>query len=462
MSRADRTRLPALGETPAFHFPKLHKRRLGNGLRLWSVEQRALPVVTFLLIIPVGSAADPCTRHGLTALTGDMLDEGSGGRSAIDINEAVARIGAQFHTDVSADATALTLTTLAQFGSQALSLLGDCVVRPRLDARDFERVRQLRTMRLVQLRDLPPAIADRAFMHLLYGSHPYGHVALGSEAALRDLSLDEVVAFHRAAYVPTEATLIAVGDISAADLQAMAEAALGGWGPAGAGTASSARLSEAGQVPLGAPSLERLAMVHREGAAQSELRIGHVGVARDTPDYHALIVLNTILGGQFVSRVNLKLRQEKGYTYGARTSFDFRRGPGPFQLQTSVQTGVTVDAIREAIGEMRNIREDWPPTPQELDLARATLTRGYARNFETPEQIAYAIAQLVLYGLPDDYFDQFVANVHQVDGEAARAAARTYLDPDRATTVIVGDRDAIQPLLTQEGFGEPAAVTANL
>jgi zinc protease len=392
-------------------------------------------------------------------LTGDMLDEGSGDRSAIDMHDALARIGARFDTEVTADATVLTLTTLARFRARALSLLADCVVRPRFDGRDFERVRHLRVTRLAQLRDVPSALADWAFMRALYGSHPYGHLALGSEAALQQLSIDEMAAFHRAAYVPSAATLLAVGDIDGEDHQRIAAEAFGEWGASG-GNGGGEGFSDAGRAPVPPPAPDRFAIVHKPGAAQSELRIGHVGVARDTPDYHALLVVNAVLGGQFVSRVNLKLRQEKGYTYGARTAFDFRRGRGPFLLQAGVQTGVTGEAIREAIGELQAIRADRPPTPQEIDLAKAMLTRGYARNFETPDQIARALVQLVLYRLPDGHFDEFVTKIGEVENDAARAAAATHLDPDRLMTVIAGDSDAVKPLLVRAGFGEPATMTA--
>jgi zinc protease len=459
VTRADRTRLPEPGLAPRFRFPGIRKHHLSGRLSLWTVEQRALPVVTFVLILPVGSAADPEDRHGLAALTGDMLDEGSGERSALDVCEALARLGARFDTEVTADATALTVTVLAPFRARALSLLADCVVRPRLDERDFERVRRLRATRLMQLRDIPSAVADWAFMRLLYGSHPYGHLALGSEAALRQMSIDDVRAFHHTACVPSGATLIAVGDIDADDHQQMAAEAFGEWVAAGPGRGAAAPGAE-GRTAVPPPAPDRFAIVHKAGAAQAELRIGHVGVARDTPDYHALLVLNAVLGGQYVSRINRKLRQEKGYTYGARTAFDFRLGRGPFLLQTAVQTEVTGEAIREAMGELLAIRGNRPPTPQELDLAKATLTRGYARNFETPDQIARAIAQLVLYRLPDDHFDEFVARVDGVDHEAARHAATTYIDPDRLVTVIVGDSDAIRPRLAGTGLGEPAAVTA--
>nr|MDP9322943.1 insulinase family protein [Acidobacteriota bacterium] len=200
----------------------------------------------------------------------------------------------------------------------------------------------------------------------------------------------------------------------------------------------------------------RLNIVPRPGAPQSELRIGHVAAARDTPDYHALVAANMVLGGQFVSRINMNLRENKGYTYGARTSFDFRRGPGPFVLYASVQSEVTVDAILEALGELHAIRGDRPVTPAELETGRAALTRGYPRNFETAEQISRGAAQLALYDLPDDYFSTFMPRVRAVDEAAVTRAATEHIDPSRLLTVIVGDREKVGPALPRLNLGAAA------
>jgi predicted Zn-dependent peptidase len=202
------------------------------------------------------------------------------------------------------------------------------------------------------------------------------------------------------------------------------------------------------------PVLEqRLAILHRPAAAQSELRIGHIGVARRTPDYHVLLVLNVVLGGQFVSRINMNLREDKGYTYGARTSFDFRRAAGPFVLNASVQSEVTVEAIVEALEEIQAIRGPRPVTAAELHAGRAGLTRGYPRNFETAEQISRGAAQLALYDLPDDYFSTFVPKVLAVDEDAVTRAAEQYIDPSRLLTVIVGDRDKVAAALPRLNLG---------
>ena len=452
MTRVDRTRLPLVGPDPPFRFPEIRKRPLPNGLSVWTAEHRSVPVLTFVLLLAIGSATDPAESPGLASLTGDMLDEGAGDRTALEVNDALARIGAQFDTEVGPDATILTLTTLARFRERALALLADLVFRPRFAHGEFERVRQLRANRLRQLRDLPPAVADRAFAVLLYGDHPYGHLAIGTEAALQQIRLDDVRRFHDAAYRPGKATLIAVGDASHDELAAGAAAAFSDWerGPATDATIEEA-LARARTPPP--PRPRRAAVLDRPGAAQSELRIGHVAASRDTADYHALVVLNMVLGGQFVSRINMNLREDKGYTYGARTSFDFRRGPGPFQLQVSVQTAVTGDAIREVGQELQALLSDRPVSARELDLARAALTRGYPRNFETADQIARSAAQLALYDLPDDYFAQFVPTVSALDLDTLARVAGRHLALDRLVTLIVGDRAQVEPGLAPLDLG---------
>jgi zinc protease len=453
----DRSRLPAPGPDAPFTFPEIQRRTLSNGLRVWTIEHHAVPLVSFLMLLPVGSSGDPGRHPGLASITGDMLDEGCGDLDALDVHEALGRMGAHLDTEIGADATLLTLTCLGRFADRAAGLLADMIVRPRLEQRDFDRVRELRLNRLVQLKDLPPALAERAFSELLYPDHPYGHLAIGTEASLRVMGLGDVTDFHRNAYSPARATIIASGDASHDELAALVERAFGEWrAPDGATPIDgAAALTRPGARP------ERLAFMHRAGAAQSELRIGHVAVSRSTPDYHALVVLNMILGGQFVSRINMNLREDKGYTYGARTAFEFRRGPGPFSLQASVQSEATVNAVIESFAEMRAIRGDRPVTRQELETGRAALTRGYPRNFETAEQISRSAAQLALYGLPDDYFTTFVPKVLALDEAAVTRVAAEYIDPSRLLTVIVGDRETVGPTLSRLELGPAFELAAD-
>jgi predicted Zn-dependent peptidase len=455
MMAVDRSRLPAVGPDPHFHFPSIVRHRLANGLDVRTVEHRTVPVISFVVQVNDGSGADPADRNGLAAISADMLDEGTGALSAIEVSEGLAKIGAEFDIDVAPDATIFSLTTLTRFADRGASLFADILVRPSLREEDFTRVRQMRLDRLRQLRDLPPAVAERAFLRLLYRDHPYGHLPIGSDAALRAMSLDDVRRFHGSAYRPSRATLVVGGDMSHAELRAVAERAFGGWPDTG----NSPSHPAAATIDPGFVSSTRLAVVPREAAAQSELRIGHLTTGRDTPDYPGLLVLNAVLGGQFVSRVNLKLREEKGYTYGARTGFDWRRGISPFGLQASVHTAATTDAVRDSLNELQAIRGQRPATESEMSLAKATLTRGYPRNFETAQQVTRSVAQLVLYNLPDTYFEEFVPKVNAVDSVEVTRVAQRHLDPSRFVTLIVGDHQAIAASLKTLQLGEPAVLS---
>ncbi len=445
----DRSALPAPGPLADFQFPEIRRSSMPNGLRVWTIEQRAVPLLTALLLVRRGSAADPVDRAGLAAITGDLLDEGCGDLDALALHEALGRIGGQIDTEVGSDASMLGLSVLKRFSARGFSLLADMVQRPRFETADFERVRDLRLNRLVQIRDMPPALADRAFTELLYRGHPYGHLSIGTEDSLRQLTLAEVQAFHRQVYVPDGATVIAAGDASHDELRDLASTAFANW--SGRDSLVVPRAVEA-RPPE--PS-SRLAILHRPGAGQSELRIGHVSVARSAVDYPHLLVLNMVLGGQFVSRINMNLREDKGYTYGARTSFDARRGPGPFVLQASVQSDATADAIQEGLREIDEIRGARAVSRAELETGRAALTRGFARNFETAEQVARAAAQMALHDLPDDYYSTFVPRILGIDETEVTSAAHRHLHPDRMLTVVVGDRDKVGASLESLGLGTP-------
>lgn len=452
--RADRSRLPALGPERAFTFPAIRRTTLESGLRVWTVEHRQVPLVSVLALLPVGASSDPPNHPGLAAITGDMLDEGCGDRSALDVHEALGRIGAQLDIDVGHDATVVGLTTLERYLDSGLELVRDMLIRPRFEQREFDRVRDLRLTRLLQLRDMPPALADRAFTQLLYRNHPYGHLPIGTESALRALMIRDITSFHRRAFVPGWTTVIAVGDKSHESLVSAVRRAFEGWT-----LEPGEPIADPDTFPAPLPPQTRLAVVHRGGSAQSEVRIGHVALPRRTPDYHGALVANLVLGGQFVSRINMNLREDKGYTYGVRTSFEFRRAPGPFVLHASVQHDATADAVREALGEIQAIRGERPVTRQELELGRASLTRGYPRNFETADQVARAAAQIALYDLPEDYFTAFVPKVLSLNEDDVTAIAAKHIDPSRLLTVVVGDRDKLAPSLKALDLGDVTDVS---
>jgi zinc protease len=454
----DRTRLPVPGADRPFHFPRIFKRSLGNGLELRAVRHRSVPVVSIVLLVPGGSSVDPADAHGLVSMTAGLLDEGSRGQSALDIADRIARIGGDLDIEAGMDAVVVGLSTLDRFFETGLAMVHEIVTAPNLANDDFNRIRNLRLERLKQLKDHAAAIAERAFARVLYDAHPYGHLSLGSEPALTAMVVEATRALHAAMFTPQGATLVVVGDRAEEELLDIAAATFDPWRAA----ASAMTIDRAvAMTPPPSSPLAPLAVIARSGAAQSELRIGHVCAPRSTPDYHKLLILNTILGGEFVSRLNLNLRESKGYTYGVRTGFSLRRGMGPFVMQTSVGTDVTGPAIHEALGEIRAIADGRPATAEEVQQAFASLSKGYPRGFETAGQVARSVAQLALHNLPDTYFEEFVPRLAQVTADDVSAAARQYLTPAKMSTVIVGDLDKIHGSLPGLGLGPHQVMTTD-
>ncbi len=313
--------------------------------------------------------------------------------------------------------------------------MADVALRPDFPADELERKRLERLTTLVQWRDEPRNIAQVLFNRTLYGdAHPYGRPSLGSEASLRSLSVEGLRKFHDAYFRPGNAFFIVVGDVSREEIEPKLEALFANWTP---GRAPDVHWPKTKQAER-----REVYLVDKPGAAQSEIRIGHIGVPRLTEDYYSLVVMNTILGGSFTSRLNQNLREEHGYTYGARSLFDFQPLPGPFQAGAAVETAVTDKALVEFMKELRGILE--PVSDEELTRAKNFVALRFPSRFQTVAGIAAALAELELYGLPSDYFNEYVERILAVQEEDVLSVARRYLDPERMAVIVVGDRAVIE------------------
>jgi zinc protease len=439
-----RFQLPPVGSPSVIAFPSVDRRSLDNGMGVWSLEQSASPVVTVACLVDAGTASDPPDRPGLMSLTAVLLTEGAGRYDAIELSDALARIGGQLETEVGTDISSLTLTVLSKHFEAGLALLAEVARRPRFDDADFRRARELRLSRLKQVARTPAAAADRALLSAVYGDHPYGHGALGTTRSLERIDQAEVRACWGRVWQPASTVLLIAGHVTPPRALGAARHEFGDWN-------TSTAPQPVVPAPV-APPTRSIFLVHRPGSPQSEIRVGHLGPARVTPDYHALVTLNAILGGQFTSRINRNLRETRAITYGARSSFDMRRSGGLFSCDASVQPDATAVALAETVREMRDVGVAGAVSASELDEARASLTRGYARHFETTAQLARAMAQMVTYGLDHDTFDRFVPEVERLTpADIARAA--TALRPDDTTLVVVGDADQVRAPL--ETLGRP-------
>jgi zinc protease len=439
-----RSRRPEAGPAGRLALPVPQRFRLDNGLTVLLVEQHGLPVISANLVVLAGSDHNPAERPGLSSFTADMLDEGTVTRSSQQLADEVAMLGASLSAASSTDSSSVSLFTLKHTAEQAFSLFADVALHPAFSPTEIERVRTSRLTELVQQRDNPTMIARSVFNNALYGkSHPYGYTELGTPDAVRAITRADLESFWKAGYQPSNAALIVSGDVTEAQLRALASRHFGAWnGPALRPTPMQASQVEAGKVLV----------VDRPGAPQTALRLGLVAASRSSPDYVPLEVLNGALGGLFSSRINLNLREKHGYTYGASSGFGFRRGPGPFVVQTSVRTDVTAPAVQEIFKEIRGVR-DAPIKTAELAMSRDSFARSLPGLFETTAQSAASSAELFVYGLPLDYFNGLPSSIQSVTAADVQRVARRYIDPSRIVVVSVGDRAAFEKGLRALSIG---------
>lgn len=438
--KLDRNQQPAPGATPPTPTPKIVRATLKNGLPVWVVTRRELPTVNVLLQIRAGAGMDGA-QPGVSAMTAALLDEGTNTRSSLEIAKAVEALGASLSSVGGIEQTSVSLQTLTKNLDAALAIMADVVVQPAFKSDELERDRKTRLQSLKQQKDVATTIADRVFNQVIYGEdHPYGHFASGTPASVQAMTREDIVGFYDRYYRPNNAVLIVVGDVTIDRLVPTLERAFTGW-------TSKPLPADAAAAPA-RPAARTMAvyLVDKPNAAQSEIRIGQAGAARSAdPDYYALQVLNTALGGQFTSRVNLNLRERHGFTYGARTSWAFRRGDGPFLAGGGVFTAKTDSSLVEFMRELKDIRGPRPLSADELEFSRNALLRGYPRRFETPDAVASVLADLALFGLPDSEIGNYLTQVGRVRAEDVTRVASKYLSPETMTVVVVGDLAKIRP-----------------
>jgi zinc protease len=450
--KPDRSTPPKPPAPPALKLPPVQKQTLSNGLSVWIVEQREVPLVQINLIVRAGSAADPAEKYGVASMTANMLDEGAGGKTALELADAIEFLGAELGTSSTFDYSAVRLSTPVSKLADALPLMADIVLRPTFPAAELERLRKEALTRLLQARDDPAAIAAPAFPRLVFGEkHRYGTAAGGGAAEVKAMTLDDVRGFHASYYRPEHATLLVVGDAAAATVLPLLERAFGSWKPAGP-AGKIAPLPAAAQL-----GKRQIYIIDKPAAAQSQVRIGWVGVPRSTPDYPTLQVLNTILGGSFTSRLNTNLRETHGYSYGAFSSFDERLSAGAFVASAGVQTDKTAEAIREFFNEFAGILK---PIPGE-DIAKAKnyVALGFPAEFESTGDLARKLEEQVVHSLPDEYFPTYIRSVVQVTEAAVGKAAARYIQPDKFAVVVVGDRKVIEPGIRALNLGPVEVLT---
>jgi zinc protease len=436
---------PAVGEPAPLRMPRVERGRLSSGVDAYTVERRDLPVVDVQVVLRAGAAHDQPRLAGRAHMTSDMLDEGTASRGPLQVATEVEALGATLQTRASWDYAVASLHVLRRNLEPAMDLLADIVLRPAFDEAEFARKKRERLHAIAQERDDPRNLASAAFARLIYGAaHPYGTSIGGREETVQALDAGLLREFYASRYSPADAFIVITGDVDAEEAGRLLEQRFGEW------ATSSTPVPELPPPPPGSPTAVHI--VHRDGAPQSELRVGHSGPPRHAGDYVALQVANTLLGGAFTSRLNILLREEKGYTYGAGSSFAFRKGGGPFLASTAVATEATADAVNDMVSEVARLVAE-PVAEDELERARRYMVLGLPRTFETTADVAEHVADLALHGLPPDYYERYTEAVKATTPEAIREAAQRWLRPAELVVVVAGDGAAVRDELEELGIG---------
>jgi len=385
---------------------------------------------------------------GLAGMTAAMLLAGTKTRSALALSDELGAIGAAFGSFSDHDGLGVSGQALRDKAPELLTILADVVQNPAFDAAELERERSRRLTALVQQNDMPGVLLANAISEKLYpAGHAYREPLIGNEASVKAMKTADLARFHAQALRPDRTTVAIAGDIDKAGAMALVEKAFGGW----KGKAGPANVPK-DPAALGKGD-KRLLVVDRPRAAQSLVAVTLVGVSRKHPDYDALQLMNTLLGGQFSSRLNLNLREKHAYTYGARSGFDMRHGAGPFTAGGAIMTQATVPAVKEIFAEIERIRKE-PPGADELADAKANLIRQLPARFETAGDTASTLAALAIMDLPLDEFATRPARIAKVTGEDVRRVAEKYLRPEQMRVIVVGDAEAIEKDLAALGVGE--------
>ena len=439
-----RTRPPDSAPTPPPATPRFHPSVLPGGLRVLAARLPRLPEVAIRLVVDAGSGAEPAGLAGAAALAARVMPAGAGGRSAMQMAEWLDHMGASIGSGVGHDSARYSLHSLSDTLDGALDYLAEVILSPDFPPDEVARIRSEQIDEVRRSFDDPGELAALALSEAIFGDHPYGRPVRGRVETLEGLEPSLLRGFRDDFYGGDASFLVAAGDLHPAEFTRRIEQRFGAWSPA---------LRRPSVEPFGGPAAGsgKVVLIDRPGSEQSEIRIGAVGIAHGAADEFPVLVMNAILGGLFNSRLNLNLREDKGWTYGARSGFSLRRAPGPFVARAAVDTPVTARAFEEMLAEIRSM-VDRPPDADEMQLAKNALILSLPRQFETTSQVAAKEAERVAYGLPDDWWRSYPDRVRSVDVDEVVRVAERYLDREGLTLVAVGDGDSVRDDLA--GLGQ--------
>ncbi len=430
---------PSEKGTVQFALPRIEHLQLNNGLKILYVHKDNLPLLQMYLILDSGSKYEPRNNAGLANLTAHMLDEGAGKFTALELDEELEFLGTDLSISVNHDNVFISLLSLENTAEKSLELLSMIVQEPSFSEPDFQREKNKILTKLVQLKSEPSYLASVNFDKVLFGNSAYGNPIYGIDNNIKNFVRNDLIDYYTKYFSPVNAAIMVASSIPQNEITALLNKYLGNW--------KTGKLSPESSLPEMSSSAG-LYILHKENAPQSEIRIGHRASGRKTKDYFAKTVMNSILGGQFTSRINLNLRENKGFTYGAHSAFYYKQDVSYFSVSTAVQTENTAAAVSEIFKELKNIKKEI--TQKELDFAKSNLVKTYPSKFETYSQITGNLAALHIFGLEDNYFDTYISNISKINLPEVLAAAQENIHENETAIVIVGDREKVEASLEKE------------
>ncbi len=438
----DRTRPPRPGPAGRMSFPGYYEKKYPNGFKFLVVENHVLPIVTMAYVVQCGSLYDG-SLPGLASATSELLTKGTRKRSANQIAEDIDFVGGSLSSSATWDASEVLVSVLKDHLAVGFDVLQDIVLNPTFPQEEIDRLKFQRIASIQQLKADPGYLADTEFAAEVFGDHPYGQPPAGTEESVGLMTREDFVAFHENFYTPDNSFMVFAGDITPkeADVYVLKYFA----------KKKGRKTTRAIAMPVPRNTRRKIVIVDKPTAVQSALRIGQVGIARNNPDFIKVMVMNTILGGYFSSRINLNLREEHGYTYGGRSSFETRSLPGLFEVSADVRNDVTAKTIEEVFKELNRIR-DRVPSKREMEMVKNYLVGLFPIQLETPQQVAGRVIAIELYQLPKNYYNKYRENVRRVTARDVRAVANKYIDPENLSIVLSGNSREIASRMKR--FGE--------
>lgn len=416
-----------------FNLPLPEEFILDNGLRVIFIQKNNLPMVRALMTVNGGSKFDPINKNGLSYLTTLNLDEGAGGLNALELSDAFDMLGSSFSLSTDNDLINISLQSLSDHFDKSFELFSKVIMQPDFNDKDFDREKKKLITRILQSKDEPDYLADQVFDRIIFSSeNPYAYPVAGYEETVSALSPMDVKNFYNKIFYPKNSTLIVVGNIEIGTLKSILTKHLGAWQIDG---------SIQPITKITGIDKKRIYILHKENSVQTEIRVGHLSEPRDNSNYFSRLLLNTILGGQFTSRINLNLRERNGFTYGATSRFQYYKDAAFFEVSTSVGIENTANAVKEILSELELIKHGVKDS--ELEFAKSSITKKFPLNFETYRQLTSGLAARVLFNLPSDYFSNYVDNVNSIQKTEVDQAAVNFIENDSLAIVLVGDKNKL-------------------